>query len=98
MSREPKILIAAQPTRGLDISAVEFVHRKLLESRDSGVAILMISTELEECLSLSDRLAVMHQGRIMGVMNREEYDVEKIGLMIAGVHDGERKNEDKTER
>jgi len=98
VSREPKILIAAQPTRGLDISAVEFVHRKLLESRDSGVAILMISTELEECLSLSDRLAVMHQGRIMGVMNREEYDVEKIGLMIAGVHDGERKNEDKTER
>ena len=78
VSREPKILIAAQPTRGLDISAVEFVHRKLLESRDSGVAILMISTELEECLSISDRLAVMHQGRIMGVMKREEYDVRKL--------------------
>lgn len=91
VSRNPRILIAAQPTRGLDISAVEFVHRLLLEARDKGVAILLISTELEECLSLSDRVIVMHQGQIMGDLSRNEYDIEKIGLMIAGVKDGEAK-------
>ncbi len=84
LSREPRVLLAAQPTRGLDVSAIEFVHRKLVEQRDSGVAILLVSTELDEILALSDRIAVMYEGRIMGVVDAREVDVNEIGLMMAG--------------
>ena len=84
LSREPRVLLAAQPTRGLDVSAIEFVHRRLVEQRDAGVAILLISTELDEILALSDRIAVMYEGRIMGVVEASEVDVNEIGLMMAG--------------
>lgn len=86
-SRNPKILIAAQPTRGLDVGAVEFVHTKLLEARDAGMAILVISTELEECFTLADRLAVMFDGQIMATLSREDLDLERVGLLIAGVRE-----------
>ncbi len=84
LSRGPRVLLAAQPTRGLDVSAIEFVHRRLVEQRDAGVAILLISTELDEILALSDRIAVMYEGRIMGVLPAQGVDVNEIGLMMAG--------------
>ncbi len=85
LARKPRVLLAVQPTRGLDVSAIEYVHRTLIEQRDQGIAVLLISTELEEIFSLSDRIAVIYEGRIVGVMPAEDADVVKIGLMMAGV-------------
>ena len=85
LSRKPAVLIAAQPTRGVDISATEYIHRILMEQRSAGVAILLISEDLDEILALSDRIAVMYEGNVVGVINREEADVETLGLMMAGV-------------
>ena len=66
IDRDPKVLIAAQPTRGLDVGAIEFVHRRLIEERDEGRAILLVSLELEETLSLADRILVIFEGEIVG--------------------------------
>src|SRR4026209_2846411 len=66
IDRDPKVLIAAQPTRGLDVGAIEFVHRRLIKERDEGRAVLLVSLELEEILSLSDRILVMFEGEIVG--------------------------------
>ena len=85
LSRKPRVLIAAQPTRGLDVSAIEYVHRRLVEFRDAGLAILLISNELYEIFSLSDRIAVMYGGRIMGVVNAKDTNSKEIGMMMAGV-------------
>ncbi len=84
LSGRPKMLVAAQPTRGLDVSAIEFVHKQLVAQRDAGVAILLISTELDEVLSLSDRIAVIYEGQIAGTVNTAEADLHEIGLMMAG--------------
>lgn len=84
VSRQPKLLIAAHPTRGLDIGAEEYIRNLLLEQRHEGMAILLISTKLDEILSLSDRILVIEDGRIMGEMTRQEADIEKIGLLMAG--------------
>ena len=84
MSSTPKVMIAMQPTRGLDVGAIEAVHGLLLQEREQGAAILLISEELDEIMSLSDRIVVMYEGQIMGEMNSEEADLEKIGLMMAG--------------
>jgi len=84
LARQPRVLLAAQPTRGLDISAIEFVHNRLIEQRDAGVAVLLISTELDEILTLSDRIAVMYEGQIVDVMDAKDVDVNKIGLVMAG--------------
>ena len=81
-SGKPAVILAVQPTRGLDVGAIEGVHRLLLEQREAGAAILLISEELEELLSLSDRVAVIYEGEIMGEMT--EPDQEEIGLMMAG--------------
>jgi simple sugar transport system ATP-binding protein len=85
LSRDPKMLIAAQPTRGVDIGATEFIHQRLLEQRGEGKAILLISEDLDEVRWLSDRIAVMYEGRIMGVVKRDQATVEEIGLMMAGI-------------
>lgn len=82
--RGPKLLIVAQPTRGLDIGAIEFVHRQLLGERGRGTAILLFSLELDEIMALADRIAVIYEGEIMGVLSREEATEEKLGLMMAG--------------
>jgi simple sugar transport system ATP-binding protein len=83
VERDPQILIAAQPTRGLDVGAIEFVHRRLIEERDEGRAILLVSFELEEIVSLSDRILVVYEGRIAG-----EYPPtatqEELGLAMVG--------------
>jgi ABC-type uncharacterized transport system ATPase subunit len=78
------LMVAVHPTRGLDIGATEWVQRRLLEQRQKGAAILLISEDLDELLAISDRVAVMYEGRIMGVVPAEDADVEEIGLMMAG--------------
>ncbi len=85
LSRKPKILIAAQPTRGVDIGATEYIHKRLMEQREIGTAILLISEDLDEIRTLSDRIAVIFDGQIMGIVGRGEATVEEIGLMMAGV-------------
>ena len=85
LSRQPKILIAAQPTRGVDIGATEYIHQRLLEQRATGTAILLISEDLDEIRTLSDRIAVMYEGHIIGVVERDQVTVEQIGLMMAGI-------------
>lgn len=81
-----KIIIAMQPTWGLDVGAAEFVHRRLMEARDKGVAILLISKDLQELISVSDRIAVIYNGSIVGTIDSpRETNIEKIGLMMAGV-------------
>ena len=84
MSAQPKLLVVSQPTRGLDVGATEFIHKALIQLRDTGVAILLVSMELDEIMSLSDRLAVMYSGQIMGEVDPKEVTVEEIGLMMAG--------------
>ncbi|HRX03832.1 MAG TPA: heme ABC transporter ATP-binding protein, partial [Anaerolineae bacterium] len=84
LSNDPKVLIAAQPTRGVDIGATEYIHQRLLDQRARGTAILLISEDLDEILALSDRIAVLYEGEIMGVVNRSETNAEELGLMMAG--------------
>jgi len=83
IARDPKVLIAAQPTRGLDVGAIEYLHRRLIEERDEGRAILLISLELDEVLSLSDRILVMYEGRIVGEHGPDATE-EQIGLEMLG--------------
>jgi general nucleoside transport system ATP-binding protein len=85
LSRQPGVLIAAQPTRGVDIGSTEYIHRRLIEQRARGTATLLISEDLDEVRNLSDRIAVMYEGRIMGVVERDRATVEQLGLMMAGV-------------
>lgn len=85
ISSKPEIMIASQPTRGLDIGATEFVHKQLLKERDSGKAVLLVSLELEEILSLSDRIAVMFGGEIVAAFDSKEVSEEEIGLFMLGV-------------
>lgn len=82
--RQPGVLVVEQPTRGLDVGATEYVQRQLLAERDRGAAILLISAELEEIISLSDRIAVMYKGEIMGVVEATNVQIEALGLMMAG--------------
>jgi simple sugar transport system ATP-binding protein len=77
--------VASQPTRGLDIGATEYVHRQLLEQRNEGTAILLISEDLDEILALSDRVAVIYEGQIMGVVPGDKTTPEELGLLMAGV-------------
>ena len=84
ISSEPTLMIAVQPTRGLDVGAIESIQRLILEQREAGTAVLLISEELEELFALSDRIAVIHDGEVMGVMPVADASVEKIGLMMTG--------------
>jgi len=89
ISRTPRVIIAAQPTRGLDIGATEYVRGQLLEQRRKGVAIMLISEDLDEILTLSDRIAVLYEGQVMDIVPREEATPEKLGLLMAGVRSEE---------
>jgi simple sugar transport system ATP-binding protein len=84
LSSVPKLVIAAHPTYGLDVGATEYIRRKLVEERDKGAAVLLVSEDLEEVLSLSDTIAVIYQGEIMGIGKPNEFSMEEIGLMMAG--------------
>jgi simple sugar transport system ATP-binding protein len=85
LSRKPRVMVAAQPTRGLDIGATEYVHEVLLEQREEGTAILLISEDLDEIMALSDRIIVIYEGEIMGEVLTEDASAENLGLMMAGI-------------
>lgn len=89
MNRENKLLIVNQPTRGLDVGSIEFIHKRIIEARDNGVAVLLISAELDEILSLADRVAVLFHGQVMATLPIEEANKERLGLLMAGVADAE---------
>jgi len=82
--QDPKLLIAAQPTRGIDVGSIEFIHQRLIQARDAGKAVLLVSADLEEILSISDRIAVMYEGEIVGILDPEEATEERLGLMMTG--------------
>lgn len=84
LDREPEFLIASQPTRGVDIGAIEFIHQRIIDHRDSGAAVLVISADLTEVMSLSDKIAVIYEGEIVKVLPVEEATEEKLGLLMAG--------------
>jgi simple sugar transport system ATP-binding protein len=84
LSGSPGVLLAAQPTRGVDIGAAEYIHRQLIEERSRGTAILVISEDLDEVMIIADRIAVMFEGRLMGILDREDVTVEQVGLLMAG--------------
>ena len=94
LSGKPRVLVASQPTRGLDVGATEYVRSKLLEQRDQGVAVLLISEDLDEVLALADRIAVIYEGRIVGVIPTREASLEQLGLMMSGAWEATR---DKTQ-
>ncbi len=87
IERNPDLLLIGQPTRGVDIGAIEFIHKQIVALRDQGKAILLVSVELEEIMSLSDRIAVMFDGQIMGERLPSETDVKELGLLMAGVNE-----------
>ena len=84
ISAEPKLMVAVQPTRGLDVGAIEGIQKLILAQREEGTAVLLVSEELEELLSLSDRIAVIYEGEIMGTVQTDEADVDELGLMMTG--------------
>jgi simple sugar transport system ATP-binding protein len=85
LSRKPSVLIASQPTRGVDIGSTEYIHQCLISQRAQGTATLLISEDLDEILNLSDRIAVMYEGQVIGVVDRDQATTEQLGLMMAGV-------------
>jgi ABC-type uncharacterized transport system ATPase subunit len=85
LSRPVKLLIANQPTRGLDVGSIEFIHGRIVDARDKGAAVLLVSAELDEIMSLSDRIAVMFKGRILATLDASEATREQLGLLMAGV-------------
>jgi general nucleoside transport system ATP-binding protein len=85
LSRPLHLLIAAQPTRGLDVGSIEYIHSQILKRRDDGVAVLLASTELDEIMQLSDRIAVMYRGQITAIVPAAEATKEYIGLLMAGI-------------
>lgn len=84
-SKEAKLIIANQPTRGLDMGATEFVRQVLIEQRNQGKSVILISADLEEIMALSDRVAIMFGGKVMKVLERDEATLEKIGLLMGGI-------------
>lgn len=87
LSRPVKLVIASQPTRGLDVGSIEYIHKEIIIMRDRGVAVLLVSAELDEILSLSDRIAVMYRGEIVETVDRKDATREHLGLLMAGVHE-----------
>ena len=84
MDREHKLLVAVQPTRGLDVGAIEYIHKQIVQFRDRGIAVLLVSLELEEVMSLSDRILVMYEGEIVGELDPKTTTVQELGLYMAG--------------
>jgi general nucleoside transport system ATP-binding protein len=93
LSRPIRLLIAAQPTRGLDVGSIEYIHRRLIQKRDEGCAVLLVSAELDEIMAVSDRIAVMYEGRIVGTVDADKVTREELGLLMAGGQLESRKEE-----
>lgn len=85
LSRPVKLLIASQPTRGLDVGSIEYIHKEIIAMRDRGIGVLLISAELDEIMALSDRIAVIYQGQIMDIIDAKKADKEHLGLLMAGI-------------
>ncbi len=85
LSRPIKLLVASQPTRGLDVGSIEYIHKRIIQKRDEGNAVLLVSPELDEVIELSDRIAVMYRGKILAIVNADEISKETLGLLMAGV-------------
>jgi simple sugar transport system ATP-binding protein len=83
----PELLIVAQPTRGLDVGAIEYIHRRIIGERDKGRAVLLISFELDEILGLCDRVAALSKGQVAGILPAAEADERRIGAMMGGIHE-----------
>jgi simple sugar transport system ATP-binding protein len=86
-SRPIKLLIASQPTRGLDVGSIEYIHSQIIKKRDDGCAVLLVSPELDEIMSLSDRIAVMFAGKLIAIIPAEEATREQLGLLMAGIRE-----------
>ena len=86
IDRDPKLLVAVQPTRGLDVGAIEYIHRQIVAERDKGKAVLLVSLELDEVMNLSDRILVMYEGEIVGEFDPTPPTVQELGLYMAGAH------------
>lgn len=84
VDRNPDLLIASQPTRGLDVGAIEFIHRKLIDQRDQGKAVLLVSFEMDEIMNVSDRIAVIFEGKIIAMVDPKETSEQELGLLMAG--------------
>jgi len=84
MYKNPRLLIAAQPTRGLDVGSIEFVHKKIIESRDHNQAVLLISLELDEVMNLADRIAVIYDGKIVDTIDAKDASEKQLGILMAG--------------
>ena len=84
IDRDPKLLIAVQPTRGIDVGAIEYVHKQIVAERDAGKAVLLVSLELDEVMTVSDRILVMYEGEIVGELDPKTSTVEELGLYMAG--------------
>ncbi|HFZ6633981.1 TPA: ABC transporter ATP-binding protein [Streptococcus agalactiae] len=84
VDRDPDLLIVSQPTRGLDVGAIEYIHKRLIEERDKGKAVLVVSFELDEILNLSDRIAVIHDGKIQGIVKPDQTNKQELGILMAG--------------
>ena len=84
--RGPKVFIVSEPTHGLDVGATRFIRNTLLKLKNIGKSILLVSTDLDEILELSDRIAVIYEGKIMSIGDKEEYTLERLGLLMGGIH------------
>ena len=93
LSANPKLLIACQPTRGVDIGSIEFIHKQILKFRDAGNTVILISSELSEIMSLSDRVIVMYKGKISGEVSPKEVSMAAMGLLMAGIGKEEQDHE-----
>ena len=89
IDHNPDLLIAVQPTRGLDVGSIEYIHKRLVEQRDNGKAVLLISLELDEILDLSDRIAIINNGELIGIVKASETDEKEVGLMMTGIRQGD---------
>ena len=92
VDRNPDLLIVSQPTRGLDVGAIEYIHKRLIQERDNGKAVLVVSFELDEILNVSDRIAVIHDGKIQGIVTPETTNKQELGVLMAGGNLGEEKS------
>ncbi|HEU7267244.1 TPA: ABC transporter ATP-binding protein [Streptococcus pneumoniae] len=93
IDRDPDLLIVSQPTRGLDVGAIEYIHKRLIEERDNGKAVLVVSFELDEILNVSDRIAVIHDGKIQGIVSSETTNKQELGVLMAGGNLGKEKSD-----
>ena len=84
IEKDPELIIAAQPTRGLDVGAIEYIHKRLVEERDNGRAVLLVSLELDEVLSLADKIAVIYDGNIVDILDAKDASEQKLGILMAG--------------